>query len=223
MKAIFSGLFMAIVALIVSAPHACAQDDPPPCIIINGVKCYVQYDQCRRIIAINCPGGSRGVAQFRLLPAGDPCANADNTDLNPNAGYPLNAALQPVSVDVTVPDQNYGVIHTRLDPTRTPGNTTVVSVNPDAGVFPLQVRIRFYAQATVNSDPDRTYVSQTELVFGSDNVNSVSPFQNETFTLLNDVNYYDQADPTQTLAFTLQAGTTNLTIGDDAGGNGGLH
>ncbi len=203
---------------IVSVSVAQDTKDLPPCIIVNGVKCYVKYDECRRIIAINCPGGSSGTAQFKVLLPDDPCAPEGSTDLDPS--QPIKAALQPVSISVSVSDPDYGTISTSVDPTRTPSNTTIESINGEAGeVFPLKVRIRFYALATVESEPGATYVSQSELIFGNDEVNSVAPFQNETFTLQNDVVYYRQGDESQAPAFTLQAGTTNLTIDGEEGRN----
>jgi hypothetical protein len=223
-------LAMAALAMFAGISQAVAQDgtDQPPCIIINGVKCYVQYDDCGRVVAINCPEGSTGTAQFTLIRPGDPCATDENTDLDPNAGRPLNAILLPRSVDVTVNDNTFGQIRTVLDESRSANYTTIVTT-PEAAeagqVYPLAVRIKFYAFAELASDPDRRYVSQAELVFGSDNVQSVSPFSNETFTLLNDVNYYVQGDERQTTVFTLKKGTTNLTIDGEGEGrrNDQLH
>lgn len=214
-------LALASIALSVFALtniNAQDQQDLPPCIIVNGVKCYVQYDECRRIIAINCPEGSSGTAQFRLLAPDDPCAPEGATELDPS--QPINAALQPVSVSVSIPDATFGTITTSVDPTRTPNNTTIASVNGEAGeVFPLDVQIRFYAIAELESEPGVTYVSQSELVFANREVNSVAPFTNETFTLQNDVVYYRQGDESQAPVFTLQGGTTSLTIDGQEGRN----
>ena len=203
---------MAALAMFAGASYASAQ---APCIIVNGVKCYARYNSCQQVVGYDCPEGSTGTAQFRTLSPDDPCGDPDGTEID--VSQPLNVSLQPVSIDVTVPDPNYGTITTTLDDSRASSNTTIVSTEQakEAGeAFPAQVRIRFYAFATLESEPGKTYVSQTELVFGSDNVRSADPFVNETFTLLNDVNYYDQEDPQQTKVFTLEAGTTSLTIGE---------
>ena len=224
MKTIRVFFAVAAIAMFATISSAFAQ---APCIIINGVKCYVQYDECQRVIAINCPEGSSGIAQFRTIPPDDPCASEGATDLDPNAGTPLKADLRPEYVDVTVSDATFGQIRTTLDDSRTANNTTIVSTEEAVeagGVYPLRVRIKFYAFAQLDSDPDNVYVSQGELVFGSDNVNSVEPFRDETFTLLNDVNYYRQGDEKQTTVFTLQAGSTNLTISSEGGrGEDHLH
>lgn len=218
MKTVSAFLAMAGLSLFMSVTNVSAQDQPPtlpPCIIINGVKCYVQYNDCGQIINISCAQGSSGTAQFRLLAPGEDCAPDDATDLDPSAGVPLNAFLRPENIDVVVPDPNLGLIRTTFDDSRVASNTTVTS-NPESGeVFPLKVRIKFYALAQLESNPDEVYVSQTELVFGNDEVNSVAPFENETFTLLNSVGYYRQGDESQAIVFSLEAGSTSLTIGGE--------
>src|SRR5690606_17263760 len=101
MKTLSAFLATAAAGTFFFVSNAAAQTSLPPCIIVNGVKCYVQYDDCQRIINIDCPGGSQGTAQFAILLPGDPCASDDNTDLE---SVPIKAELVPEEIDVTVND-----------------------------------------------------------------------------------------------------------------------
>ena len=83
--------------------------------------------------------------------------------------------------------------------------------------YPLEVTISFYAQATLSSQEGKAYLSDAELSFSSSSVNSVNPFKNETLTLQNDVNFYLKGDETHTTVFTLQAGSTSVTLGSSGG------
>lgn len=223
MKIVHPILAMTAAAVLVTASNTFAQQWPPPCVIINGTKCYLDYDACNNVIGVNCPSGSSGTANFKAIKPTDPCAPAGIGDFEQDlaAGSRINAALQPEDINVTVLDAQLGSIKTTLDATRTAENTTIESNGADEDeVYPLTVHIRFYALAELASRPGKTFASQTQLEFESSNVNSVVPFLNETFTLAKDVNYYEFGDNSQTTVFTLQAGSTNLTIDGQEGEEG---
>ncbi|HVZ41226.1 MAG TPA: hypothetical protein VHI13_18240 [Candidatus Kapabacteria bacterium] len=169
------------------------------CIVTNGYKCYVIYDPCGRIISIKCLCGSTGSGTF-TTPRAIPFAG------------PLNVALTPVSVNVTLVDAQYGTITTRLKLNATSPVTSIISNNPPAR-FPATGRIQFYADATLESKPGIKYNSKTPLTFVNTNLQSVDPFNNEVFILTKDVEFYNSADPAQVTQFKLQANSTNVTLG----------
>jgi hypothetical protein len=118
-----------------------------------------------------------------------------------------------------VSDPALGTVTTTLDASRTAPATTIVS-NNEGEAFPATATIQFYANATLEANgEDRVYASRDPLVFVAD-VNSVAPFEDETFTLANDVDFYDPNDEARNTAFRLRAGETTVTLGADREGNG---
>ena len=205
MKKLLTLSLVGAAALVASSSSMFAQRDT--CRIVNGVKCYVQYDANNNVIFTDCPPedpGGEGVF--------------DEVQPIPDQG-PVNATLEPVAVTASFNIAQLGKVDVALDQTAPQPTTTITSVNPDAR-YPLSVNITFNAQATVSSEPDRRYVSATPLVFNNDNVNSVKPFRNETFTLASDVNFVRPESPDH-VEFTLQAGTSFLTLGGNDGADGG--
>ena len=192
----------AVLVAAIMATGTAAFAQQYSCVIIGGVKCFIVFDPCGVPIDTICPGGSNGNATF--------------TSVNgpiPPAG-PINTQLQPVSVAVSLFEPTLGTITTNLDGSRTSSNTTL-KTNNGAVRFPLTAAIRFFATATVSSRPGKTYKSKTELVFGSNSVTTVNPFVNESFRLLNNVEYYLDGDPNRVTAFRLNANTTVLTLGNN--------
>ncbi|HVZ37975.1 MAG TPA: hypothetical protein VHI13_01765 [Candidatus Kapabacteria bacterium] len=191
---------MALAGIVAAQTHAEAQFTYR-CVVINGCWCYIIIDPCGRIVAINCNCGGRGSATFNsaqpILPAG-----------------PLNVNLSPTDLQASVQDPQLGTINTTLDATRTAELTTIRS-NDQSQRFPATGDIRFYANATVATAPGIVYASKTPVHLNSGNLNSVNPFNNETFTLTEDVEFYNTADLTQQTAFRLQGNTSTTTLGSD--------
>lgn len=169
------------------------------CILINGRKCYVYYDENGNPIDTVCDQGSKGIGTFRSLSG---ALSVDSA---------VNAVLLPVGISASVNDPTRGTITTSLDPSRQSSPTTIRSVEANRR-FPLAVDISFFATASVESAPGRVYKSRTQLVFANNNVNSLNPFKNEVVKLKSNVEFYDAADPDERTAFTLQANTTQITL-----------
>ena len=181
-RALFAAA-LALVALVSAGTIASAQT----CIIVNGVKVYVTDNT----YVGNASTGSGTFTTTRKIPV---------------AGA-LNERLTPTAIRVTTTEPSLGTITTSLDPTRPATATTIVS--NAAGIrFPATGTINFYATATVTSKPGN-FRSRTELSFQNNRLASVIPFNRETFTLQNDVEF---EDVNGVLQFTLKAGTTTVTL-----------
>jgi len=205
MKKLFILAAFLFAAFLASTGTMSAQ--PYTCIIVNGQKCYVNLDSLGNPIDTVCDNGSTGQGDFKSTTGPIP-ARGD-----------VNTTLAPAKIKATVKDPVLGNITTQLDPNRQSTPATIVTANPGQGQrYPLEVSISFFATAKVDALPRTVYESAAELKFYSGNVNSVDPFTAETLTLQNDVDFYDQADPTHTTVFTLQGGTTTVTLGKPAGG-----
>lgn len=209
MKKVFGLAALLFAAFLATKGTTLAQ--PYDCIIIDGQKCYVYYND-DGTTTTDCDGGSTGQGDFKSQSGAIP----DKGD--------VNTTLTPTNIEATVNDPTYGDITTKLDPDRDPTPTTITSVRPGSR-YPLDVEINFYAVATLASQEGKVYESATELKFASSDVNSVNPFKNETLTLQSDVDFYLQGDDSHTPVFTLQAGTTSVTLGSsgdpgDGGDNG---
>ncbi len=167
------------------------------CIVVNGVKVLVISD---RNVASGSTGSGTFVANPPIAPQG-----------------PINSTLTATNVTVTSNDPAVGTITTTLDASRD-AQTTITSNGADR--FPATGIIQFYATATISSKPG-TYSSDTPLELVNENLQSVNPFRNETFTLRNDVTFTND-DGT---SFTLKAGETTVTLGSDTppDGDGGLN
>lgn len=175
------------------------------CIVINGVKCYINYGPAGNPIDTTCDRGSKGIGTFRSLTGRLPVDSA------------VDAVLVPVDISASVSDPLRGTITTTLDPERPSSPTTIRSVD-GRNRFPLAVDISFYATASLGSASGVTYKSRTQLVFSSKEVRSLDPFKNEVLTLKNDVEFYDAADPLRRTVFSLQRGRTTLTLSDGIAG-----
>jgi hypothetical protein len=169
------------------------------CILINGRKCYINYGPNGNPIDTVCDQGGTGVGTFVSLTG---AFSSDSV---------VNTELTPINITAAIPDARYGTITTRLDPSRTSGVTTIRSTN-GASRFPLDVNIRFFATASVESKPGVVYNSRTQLLFSSRGVTSLNPFRGEIATLSSDVEFYDAADSSQRTVFTLQGGRTTVTL-----------
>jgi hypothetical protein len=198
--AIFATLLF--VALLITTKTSFAQ--PYTCIIVNGQKCYVTVN-ADGTIDTTCDNGSTGQGDFKSTTGPIP-ARGD-----------VNTTLVPSNIKATVKDQTLGNISTTLDLSRQSTPTTLTTATPGTR-FPLIVKLNFFANASIDARPGITYQSASELNFFSNSVSSVDPFVAETLTLQNDVDFYDKNDPTHTTVFTLQGGTTNVTLGKPAGG-----
>jgi hypothetical protein len=196
--AIIGAIVFAALAVTSSVGYA----QQYTCVIINGVKCIVHLNPCGQPIDTVCPPGSNGSATFNSTTGPIPPVGAVNTNLN------------PANINISIPEPLYGSVTTNLDPTRVSPPSTLNSIAPP-NRFPLRVRIRFYATATLATVPTKLYRSRTPLEFESNTATSVNPFNNETFTLSANVEYYDAADPAQATVFKLVAGT-KVTIGAPA-------
>ncbi|MDB5036110.1 MAG: hypothetical protein JWQ98_3351 [Chlorobi bacterium] len=203
MKRITILAVMAFAIMLVSSIVSHAQSYT--CIIVNGVKCYVNFDDKGNPIDTVCDDKSSGSGTFNSQTGAIPKEGAVKTELTPD------------NISATVTDPKLGVVTTSLDQSRRSDNTTINSVGRDR--YPLDVHIKFYAEASVSSQPDTKYVSRTQLEFSSDKINSVDPFQNEILSLARDVEFYDSADRDQKTVFQLNAGSTTVTLGSrDADG-----
>lgn len=198
-------MLAAVIVTAFMAAGSVAQAQDYTCIIINGQKCYVYVLEDGTLDTV-CDEGSSGSGTFTAV-----------EQPIPDDG-PINTELTAQSLSTTIRDERYGAITTTLDPDRQATNTTIRSVKDER--FPLDVRIRFFATAQLESQPDRVYESRTELEFGNDDVNSVNPFRDVTLTLTNDVEFYDRERPDEGAVFTLQAGSTTVTLGGEEAPNG---
>ncbi len=169
------------------------------CILINGQKCYVLYDDAGNPTDTICNEGTKGIGTFSSLTGPISRDSAVNT------------ALVPTAISATVQDPTYGTITTTLDASR-PSSPTTIRTVPGQVRFPLEVNISFYANATLGSAPGTVYRSRTQLQFFSRNVTSVNPFTNEVLALNEDVEFYDIADPEQRTAFKLQRGRSTVKL-----------
>ncbi|MEO5931092.1 MAG: hypothetical protein ABIR47_14240 [Candidatus Kapaibacterium sp.] len=203
MKRITILAMMAFAIMLASSIVSHAQSYT--CIIVNGVKCYVNYDDAGKPIDTVCDDKSSGSGTFNSQTGAIPKDGAVKTELTPD------------NITASVTDAKLGVITTSLDQSRRSDNTTINSVD-GRNRYPLDVHIKFYAEASVSSQPDTKYVSRTQLEFTSDKINSVDPFKSETLSLANDVEFYDSGDDKQATVFQLNAGTTTVTLGDSADG-----
>lgn len=210
MRTLLAGLILAVGMSVVATVSLQAQDKYD-CIIINGVKCRILYDDDNNPIDTLCDDGTTGSGSFTTT----------NETTIPAQGA-VDAELTPSSVTSTVRDATLGSITTSLDASRTASNTTIKSVTKDR--FPLDVRIRFFAQAEVESKPGEVFLSRTELEFGDDNVNSVAPFEDVKLALTSDVEFYSKDDKEQKTVFTLRANESSVTLSGDKApeGDGGL-
>jgi hypothetical protein len=196
MKKLF---FLAALVLGIVAIDSTAFAQNYTCTIVNGVKCRVDLDSLGNPIDTICPGGSTGSGTFN-----------STTGPIPSQG-PLNVRLLPVNINATVVDPTLGPITITLTQGATATPTTIVS-NFSGVRFPASVKISFPATATSSAG---TFVSNGELVFRSNNVNSVNPFVNETFTLQNDVSFHRPGQ--QQIAFRLRAAGSFVTLSNGGG------
>lgn len=180
-------MLVAFAAIAFGVAMAGSIASAQTCIVVNGVKIYVLPNTY-------VASGSSGNATF-----------SSNTAIPPAPAL-LNESLTPQNVLVNVSDVTLGAITTTLDPSRPATPSTIVS----NGVvrYPATGTINFYANATIASQPGNNYQSQTELVFSNNSLTQVLPF-NAAFTLVNDVTFLD---PVTGNSFTLQGGTTNVTL-----------
>lgn len=181
-RAMFAAV-LALIALAAAGTTATAQT----CIIINGVKVYVTPDT----YVGNTTNGFGTFTATKPIPA---------------AGA-LNERLTPQVLNVSTNEPTLGTVTTFLDLSRLASPTTIVSNIPGVR-FPATGTINFFANATVSSRPGN-FRSRTELSFQSTGLNSVAPFNAETFTLVNDVEFEDANGD---LEFTLKGGTTTVTL-----------
>ena len=200
---------LAIVGTVVI--HSAASAQRYTCIFVNGCKVLIILDPCGNIIGTQTDCGSSGSGTF-------------NGPVFPTQGPVPPSTLVAEQINATVQDPVYGAINTTLDPTRTA--TSIIASNNPTERYPLSVTISFYANATISAKPGVTYTSRQPLNFSSSNVNSLDPFNSETFTLQSDVEFYDPhggalggEEPT---AFRLAAGSS-VTLGGSAGGPGDIN
>ena len=215
MKNLLQRMFLvgafAIVGIIVTQTTAMSQEYV--CIIVDGCKYLITYDPCGNIIAVESDCGSKGKGVFAPARAQGQNQLENDDDGIPPEG-PLDVSLTPVAISTDVQDPALGTVTTFLDEDRPSPPTTIISNNPDER-FPATVTIQFYAKAKAKGLGDKVFSSREPLVFVSDNVNSVNPFENEDFTLANDVDFYDPNSEAKNTAFRLKAGETTVTLGAD--------
>jgi hypothetical protein len=204
MKKILVLAALACATLLATRGTALAQ--PYSCVIVNGQKCYVVLNDDGTLDTTG-DNGSMGQGDFK-----------STTSEIPSKGD-VNTMLDPSAITATVGDPTYGEITTTLGPSRQSSPATISTIKPGSR-FPLQVSINFYAEARLTS-VEKVYERATELKFSSNNVNSVNPFKNETLTLQNDADFYQQGDESHTTVFTLQAGSTSVTLGSSDNGDRG--
>lgn len=208
-------LLLAIIAITgVIATHTTAvsqEEYTYTCIIVNGCKVLITFDKCGNIVSEESDCGSEGTGVFA-----SPTSNEEIEEQK--AAGKVDVSLTPVSIETSVNDPALGTVTTTLDATRTAPATTIVS-NTEEGAFPATATIQFYANATLEANGDIVYASRDPLVFVAD-VNSLAPFEDETFTLANDVDFYDPNDEARNTAFRLRAGETTVTLGAAADGEG---
>lgn len=201
-------MLIAVLAIVGTiAINSAASAQTYICTIVNGCKVLIILDPCGNIIGTQTDCGSTGSGTF-------------NGPQFPPQGPVPPSSLTPQNITATVLDPTYGAINTTLDQTRPSPATTITSIT-QASRYPLSVTIPFFANATISSKPGITYASRTPLTFASNNVNSLNPFNNETLTLQNTVDFYNTADLSQSTAFRLGAGST-VTLGGSGGGPGGI-
>jgi hypothetical protein len=186
---------MVALALIGSfATNSNAQAQPCTCNIVNGCKVVTIYDAAGNPISTETICPTTGTGTFAC----------DEIEPPPPPPAALNVSVRPVNIVSTATSPTAGTITTQLDPSRISSNATIVSNIPGVR-FPASVHFSFYA---TSSYAGATYFSRDELRFANENVNSFNPFNNENFTLQNDVSFVsDPNDPTSPVAFVLHAGS----------------
>ena len=83
--------------------------------------------------------------------------------------------------------------------------------------FPLTADIYFNAEAKVESAPGQVYRSLQPLNYRTTNAYSISPFQGEVLILQNNVDFVDS---NQVIQFTIEAGSSSITLGPDLPSDG---
>ena len=201
-------MLIAVLAIVGTiAVHSAASAQIYTCIIVNGCKVLIILDPCGNIVGTQTDCGSNGSGTF-------------NGPQFPPQGPVPPSSLTAQNITATVLDPVYGAINTTLDASR-PSPATTIASNSIQSRYPLTVTIPFFANATLSSRPGITYASRQPIIFSSNNVNSLNPFNNETLTLQTNVDFYNTADLSQTTAFRLSAGST-VTLGGNGGGPGGI-
>lgn len=190
----------ATFAVIAFTGATTSQAQTYTCTIVDGCKLIITYDADGNIIDKRLDCGSTGSGTF----------SSNESPISKEG--PIDSKLDPSDISATVQDEELGTITTSLDASRSSTTTTLTSNTKDER-FPATLKLNFYATASAEAKPDSKYASRTELNFASENIQSANPFEKETLTLQNDVEFYDTDDKEQRTVFTLNAGETQVTLG----------
>jgi hypothetical protein len=117
--------------------------------------------------------------------------------------------LSPVSFDASGDDPALGHVTWTLDASRTV-EETVIQGNNVGEDFPATCDIIFYVQGTFSSQPGITYRSMTPIHMRSTNLQSFNPHINETYQLVDPVQFENADNPDGGVAFTITGLTSIL-------------
>lgn len=123
---------------------------------------------------------------------------------NPVGTAPGTTSLQPSNWTGNGVSAQLGAVSWSFDVSRSVQNSTITS-NGEAGSFPATGNLYFHITGTIAAFPAKTFHSTTPVQLRATNLLSFAPFLNETFTLVNPVNFNDQNNNP---AFTL----TNIVL-----------
>lgn len=164
------------VAILAIAGMACATAvaSAQTCVIINGVKVYIDSNT---VIVSGVTGGYGLTFQNPVPPIG-----------------PLNEFFTVNSIQINGSHPTLGAISIILDPSKPSSLSSLISNTPPVR-FPATGTIRFFATATFSSFPGVTYESLTELEFENTNLTQIFPFGNASFSLKNPVGFLPVGTP----------------------------
>jgi hypothetical protein len=190
MKTVFLSTAAIAVAFFATTLHAGAQTKDCEC--INGVK----------VITVN------GVQETTNIPCeGSFTADPKSVDQT----KPFSVTATPTVISSVIPSALFGNVTISLDLHRPAAPTTIRS-NGDAP-FPATVDLNFNVIAT--TDDGVAYENVQPFEYRSENANSYDPFQQETLTLVSDVDFVPQGGGE--VAFTVNRGSTFTLVARGAG------
>jgi hypothetical protein len=109
-------------------------------------------------------------------------------------GQRSSSTQSPVSFSATANSQTLGTITWSLDQSRAATPTTVTA-NQDGADFPATSTINIPVQATISSQPGKTYRSIGEVQFTNPNLRSFNPQNNESYNQVGVASFEDAAAP----------------------------
>lgn len=196
-----AALFAFALTMISSAT---AQPVRKDCQCVNGLKCTILYDSLDNPIDSICEPDITCQATFEVNPP------------IPPSPAPVASFVTPVAIVSTINSDVLGPIVVTLAPTPLPPGE-IRSAGPTR--TPLIIDFQFNAIATAEALPGVTLESGQPLHYRTERGLTADPFVNEVLTLQENVDFFNKS--TGERVFSLEAGTSFITISGNELGDGG--